>query len=455
MLGNIANSLGFGSGIDVSKLVRDLAAASRQPKIAAINERAQTVQARISAVAEVRSVLENFSQTLSAVASEGTMRPLPVVSDEAAISAETIGSGPEDASSTSIVVSQLAQAQSLYSGLFASSGDAVGEGSLTLTIGGQTTAIVIGSADATLAGVANAINAANAGVSARIVTDGGGARLVLKGQSGAANAFTLAADAGSAPGLAALAYPGAVGLTLAAAASDAQFTVDGVPFSRAGNTVSDVLPGVSFTLKEADPAKTVTLGIARQAGAVTTTMRDFVNVFNELRQEIREARDSTNADPALRALDRRLSSFVSQTVTGHPTINSLDDVGISTNRDGTITLDEQKLARAFAAEPDAVEALFDPPGQTGAGGAPLGLAANLSALADSVLGTNGGIEALGRRLSREAEEISKTRERIEAREAAYEAQLEKRFGGLEARLSALQATQAYLDQQIKVWTRDA
>ena len=62
------------------------------------------------------------------------------------------------------------------------------------------------------------------------------------------------------------------------------------------------------------------------------------------------------------------------------------------------------------------------------------------------------IEALGKSLQSEASQLAKNRERMEAREDAYKARLEKQYATLEARLSAFKATQAYLEQQVKIWS---
>ena len=44
---------------------------------------------------------------------------------------------------------------------------------------------------------------------------------------------------------------------------------------------------------------------------------------------------------------------------------------------------------------------------------------------------------------------------MEARADAYKAQLQKSFTTMDSRVTALKATQAYLEQQVKVWTNDS
>src|SRR3546814_4172945 len=96
--------------------------------------------------------------------------------------------------------------------------------------------------------LAGAINASGAGVTASIIADEGGHRLILKGPTGEAGAFTLTADAGADPGLSTFATGG--GMTEGQSAANAEFTIDGVAFSRASNIIDDVVPGMSLTLKD-------------------------------------------------------------------------------------------------------------------------------------------------------------------------------------------------------------
>jgi flagellar hook-associated protein 2 len=87
MLPPIAATLGAGSGIDTVALVRDLAAASRAPKVERFDALTRANQAKISAVARARSDLDSFATTLAGVVAGGTLRSQPVVSNPTAITA--------------------------------------------------------------------------------------------------------------------------------------------------------------------------------------------------------------------------------------------------------------------------------------------------------------------------------------------------------------------------------
>ena len=117
---SIANSLGAGSGIDTAALVRDLAVASRAPKAARFTTLENANRAKVSAVAQARSDLESFTNSLSDVTALGSLRSQPIVSDESAIAATATGGVRLGNLASEITVTQLAHAQTVYSGFTAS-----------------------------------------------------------------------------------------------------------------------------------------------------------------------------------------------------------------------------------------------------------------------------------------------------------------------------------------------
>lgn len=450
MVSSIVNTLGFGSGIDVSKLVSDLAAASREPKVARFDARARTVQTSISAVGQARSNLEGFSKSLDALVAGGELQSQPTVSDATILGAKAKPGARIGSFSGQIEVTRLAKGLTSASVYTPAASDAVGQGTMRIAIAGQTYDVVVDAANDSLNGLATAINASRSGVTASVMTDSAGARLVIKGPTGAANDVTLTSLPGSAPTLGR--YTTAQ-LTVAQSPQDSEFKIDGLTYARPSNQIDDVVPGVALTLKKVAPGAVVTVGIERPAEKLKTTIQDFVSVYNELKASLNAARTSTRNDQGLRGIDRQLAQIVAQSVTSYGTPSSLSDIGVSTNRDGTITLDQAKFDRVFLANPDEVEAIFAPTRDAmrttvtdpGIGGA-------LSALKATATATNGALASLSSRLGKEASAIAKDRDQMESREASYRARLEKQFGGVDARVGALKAQQSYLDQQIKMWT---
>jgi flagellar hook-associated protein 2 len=450
---SIAASLGFGSGIDTAQLVSDLANASRAPKAQRFDSLARDHQARISAVGQVRSDLEGFATSLATLVAGGTLRSQPSVADESIFTASIAGGVNAGALASEVEVIQLARAQTASSA-YVAAGDPVGEGTMTLTVGGTDFGITIGSGNNNLAGLVTAINAGGSGVKASISTDSNGSRLVLKGESGAAKAFTLTADTGADPALSRFTYNGTgSAMTLGQSALDARVAVDGVTYDRATNSFDDVIAGVTFTLKKAAPGTPVALGITRPSETIKQTIGDFVSVFNTLKRDIANARTSTGGDAALRSLDQQISALISKAVTSDASINSLSDIGLSTTRDGSIAIDSKKLDAAIAANPQAVEAIFNPVRDaTRTETTDPGISLALTAIKDVAVAASGSLESLGTRLGKRATVIADERAKMEEREVTFRARLEKQFGSFDARIGALKARQTYLDQQIKLWT---
>src|SRR3546814_21121517 len=87
MVSSIANSLGFGSGLDVKQLVTDLSNASRDPKIARMTDLTQTNQTRISPLARAWADRDGIPYSLSHIVADRTLRSTPTGSDESMLSA--------------------------------------------------------------------------------------------------------------------------------------------------------------------------------------------------------------------------------------------------------------------------------------------------------------------------------------------------------------------------------
>ncbi len=449
MVSSIANSLGFGSGIDTQQLVKDLAAASREPKVERVNELYKKNQVKISAVAQAKSDLEGFANSLSQMVSDGTLRSTPTVSDESVLSATSRAGLSADSFAATIEVTRLARAQTVYSGIVADKAAPIGQGTMTLTVNGVAKTITIGAANDSLEGLANAINASGAGVTASIVADEGGHRIIMKGPTGAANGFTLET---ATPALSGFAYGSGGGMTLGQSATNAEFTLDGVAFSRATNIVDDVVPGMSLTLKKAAPGQPVDIGASRPLDMIKQTVGDFVDVYNQLKKSLQSASAMSGPTTGLRELERELSALVGKVLTSHPGINKLSDIGIGSTKDGLLALDSAKLEKALATDAGAVEALFNPRRDAAhTETSDPGIAFALDAIRDKAVATDGVLDRVSKSLADKGETLVEQLEKIEEREDAYEARLEKQFGGLDAKLAALKATQTYLEQQIEMW----
>ncbi|HTU10060.1 MAG TPA: flagellar filament capping protein FliD [Allosphingosinicella sp.] len=367
MTTSIGYALGAGSGLDIKSLVTDLAAAAKAPKETLLARREAANQAKISGLAQVSSAIDSFASALSSLIAGGTLFSQPSVSDSSVFTASALAGSRLGGLSASVEVRQLAQAQTSASGYLASGTAPVGEGTLSITVGGGTPIdVTITAANNNLNGLAKAINDKNAGVTATVVTDSNGARLVVKGQTGAANAFTLSVPGGTTSGLERFA---SAAMTSPQVAQDAIVRLDGVEVTRSTNSFSDLIAGVQIDLKSAKPDVPVSVGVTRPTAAISQGVQDFVAAYNELVTMIAEqtkagAGDAAGAlrgDIGVRELQRRLAQLPTTILSSAgPGPHTLAEIGVRTNRDGTLGVDSTRLASVLASDPDGVEALFNP-----------------------------------------------------------------------------------------------
>jgi flagellar hook-associated protein 2 len=242
-------------------------------------------------------------------------------------------------------------------------------------------------------------------------------------------------------------------MTLGQSAANAEFSLDGIAFSRASNIIDDVVPGMSLTLKKAAPGQPVDIGASRPLDMIKQTVGDFVDVYNQLKKSLQSASKMSGATQSLRELERELQALVGKVLTSHGSINKLSDIGIGSTKDGLLAVDTAKLEKVLATDAGAVEAIFNPRRDAAHTEATdPGIAFALDAIRDKAIGADGVMDRISKSLTAKSESLAEQLEKIEMREEAYEKRLEKQFGGLDAKLAALKATQSYLEQQIEMWS---
>jgi flagellar hook-associated protein 2 len=371
MVGSIGFSLGIGSGLDIRTIVDGLAQAERAPKEALIKRREELNTSRVSALADAAAGIDSFAQALSGLVSGGSLFSQPSVSDPTLLSATAVPGARLSDLSAQIELIQLAKAQTLQSAPLASASAPVGQGDLILTTASGSVTVTIDAANDSLTGLVAAINGKSAGVTASIVTDTNGARLVLKGATGEANAFSLSVADGTATGLERFAFGPSVtgGLTAAQTAQDAVLRLDGVEVRRASNSFKDLIEGVQIDLKRAAPGSTINLGLTRPSAAIEQALGDFVTAYNEFSKAIAAQTNAGQSgspagplrgDLGVRELQRQLAQLPSTVLNSQGTIRTLSEIGVATNRDGTLSLNTARLKTALERDPLGVEALFNP-----------------------------------------------------------------------------------------------
>lgn len=452
------SSLGAGSGIFSADLVDQLVAAEREPTVQRLNLKQQRTEAMISAYGALRSAIEALKAPVEALSSAEGLRAFTAVSSNESLGV-SINESEVSRGNYSINVTQLAQAQSLASTTFADKDTtAVGTGTLTLSVGGVDTAVVIDGSNNTLQGVADAINDAGAGVSAGVVDTGSGFRLVISSdETGLDNSIqiSVADDDGNntdTAGLSQFVFDGVTSnMEQTVEAKDALMDINGIAISRSTNTVEGVVPGVTFSISEVG---TSTVRIEQDAGAVAGRVQEFVDKFNALQDVIANVAgfNSTtgqgailSGDSTIRNIQSSLRGLLTTIVPGmeNGDVRILSDVGITTDPStGKLEFDQSVFKDQLKEFPDQVTMLFAE--QDGVEG----VAEQAMNLVTDILASDGALTNRTDGLSDVLDRIQDQRDQLDLRMDSLRERLVRQFSAADSLIAQLNSTGNFVAQQL-------
>ena len=475
------SSAGIGSGLDVSSIVSSLMAVETQP-LTKLQTVASTMQTKLSAFGQMQSFVSSFRDAAA---------QLQTASNYAVTTATSSDTTSVGASSTTkaipgsyaVSVTSLASTQSTVSasGQFSAGTDAVGTGSITISLGtwstGQasftpksgSTAVVIpiGASENTLAGIRDKINAANAGVSATLVTDATGTRLALQSSAtGAANGFRVTVsddDAANtdALGLSRLAFdpPSATtGTTLTQSAVNTKASINGIAVETTGSTLSDVVDGMTFNLSKVTTTP-VTVSVTRNTDSVKSLVTNFVAAYNALASFLSSATsyDASTKTAALlqgdattTGLQNQLRSMVAQAGKASGTFGTLSDIGLEFQKDGRLKVNDTKLSAALSNLPELTKAMTNVDTATPTNN---GFAKSLTAWADGLLGSTGSLTGKTKSIQSQIASNQKDQDNLSTRLTAIEARIRAQYTALDTTMSNANALSKYVTQQITTWNK--
>jgi flagellar hook-associated protein 2 len=380
------SSPGIGSGLDVNGLVSQLMALEQRP-LSLLNTKEAKLQAQLSAYGSLKGALSSFQSAVAALATPARFTAVKAsVADKTVMTASAASTASPG--SYSIELQTLAQAQKLKSEAFATTDASIGSGTLTIQFGtysgGSFTlnpdksarTITLASGQSSLAGVRDAINAADAGVRASIINDGSGNRLVIASEdAGLANALKISVsdDDGNDidnSGLSRLVYDASTGgtanLSETVAAQNATLIIDGIAVSKSSNTISDAIEGVTLSLLE--EGGTTALTVARDVAGTQAAVESFVKAYNDLYKTLTDLSkyDAANkqasiltGDATVRSVQGQLRGIFNTTLsTAGGGLTALADIGVTFQTDGTLKLDSSKLTTALNDGAKDVSTLF-------------------------------------------------------------------------------------------------
>ena len=409
--GNIISSLGAGSGINSSSIVKQLVEIEKTFKQEGLDADRSKFDAQLSDYSLLKSALSTLQDSAKTLQNSSTFNTKSAgFTDSTAIVPSQLGDDAQVGSYT-LEVLAIAQAQSLSaSASFATVNSEVGKGELTFSFGewdaGQAPApnppeaftadaskdaftVTIDDSNNSLMGLRDAINKSDQGVQASIINDGNAFRLVITSASGASNELqiTVAEEGGSptntdANGLSRFAFDeGLAGanqqMTQQQAGADASLIVNGLAVTRSSNKIDDVIQGFGFDLIKAAPGEVMSINITEDKSSAEQVVRDFVDTFNAFLEAVKpltgvdpetEELGSLSRDATTKSIMTGLRGILAQAVPGSQgDFSSLATIGITTNKDGTLsiaeddpatTFNEDIFSAAFKDNYDDVKALF-------------------------------------------------------------------------------------------------
>lgn len=471
------------TNLDVNGIVSQLMKVERQP-IDKLQAKEVSYQAKLTSYGVVKGALSSFETAVKSLNSTTKFQSLKATpSDDTVLSASTTSIA--SAGTYSLEVTSLAKAQNLIADGRATTTDAIGgETDTTVTFdfgtigGGTFTAynpdtetggtysgatftsngkgaysVTIKNGNNTLEGIRDAINEAGIGVTATIINDGDAVapyRLVLSsGSLGASNSMRVTVSGDPVIGsLLAHDPEGTQNLAETVAATNANLKVNGVAVSKDSNSISDVIHGVTLNLLKETTAP-VKLTVARDTSTISTSVASLVKAYNDL-AEIFKTETSYDAtakkgatlqgDFTIRNLQAQLRSILSSAVSGTSgALNTLSDVGVSFQRDGTLKLDQTKLDTAMKDNFADIAILFSSDN---------GYLTTLNTFTASVLASNGALANRTDGIGKSITDISNRRAEMETRLLSIERRYRAQFTNLDAMLSSMNATSTYLTQQL-------
>jgi flagellar hook-associated protein 2 len=431
---------GVGSGLDVNSIVTQLMEIERQP-LNRLESDKRGLEAQLSAFGRLKSALTSFQDALDDLKSLDAFEVYKAESsDETAFTATANSSAATGFNDIQVV--RLAEAHKMGSVSIPDTGStALGSGGdqMTITVNGSSFSVDGGGM--TLSQLRDAINDApdNAGVSATIISENSGShRLVLTStETGNENAMSLSftGSLGADLGLTDINLPTDL---------DAELLVDGLyKITRSSNTIDDAIAGITLNLL-GETAGNVQLNVSRDTDSVTESVQAFVDAFNELKttfDSLAGEGDELEADSTLRSIENQVQAIFNTVPSGLTTgFSYLSEVGVSFQRDGTLSLDSDDLESAINTDFAGMAELFAHDDQ--------GYLFRLDGLIDRFVQAEGLIDVrqdgLNSRIDVTDQRIADMEYRLEIREQ----RLRNQFTLLDTLMGELQSTSAFLSQQL-------
>lgn len=445
-------TIGVGSGLPLDNLLTQIEASERN-NLVPITTKQKNNTAKISAYGSIKSSITELQKTVQALKQTKTFAPTTATTSGTGVSVAA-GSGAV-AGSYQVKVNTLAAAHNVATENFASKTDPIsGSGKLTIGVAGKDVDIDIAEGS-TLETIRNQINNSDAGVSATIINTGDSTnpyKLSISSKTTGTDNQVSVSFAGTGD-LQTKLNDSAHGGTISEvqAAANAEIEVNGISITSQSNTLEEAIGGVTMTVNTAGSTQTVS--VAKDTGAVKTSVQAFVDAYNAYIKTT-QTTTSFNDDPTLsgkllgdstlRNIKSSISDVLNTAQTGEYQI--MAQFGVKLNVDGTLAVDDEKLTKAIETNGDAVTEFF-----TGTDG----FATRMDKKLTNILSTEGPLETATAGLTKAnealTEQADKMQESIQATVARYRTQ----FSSLDTLVSKNNSTISYLAEQFSIMAKNS
>lgn len=451
---------GIGSGLDIKSIVKSMVEAETAPKASQLGRLEKTTEAKFSALGQLQSALSDF-QTAMKDLNKMTLfdNRTATSSNNAALTATTEKTALPG--SYRVEVESLATSSKVTTQALDKDFKASADGSLTIKLGAEDEGAVTVAIkqDATLVEMRDALNEQlkDKGITANIVNNpstgksqlvlssnetGSGKDIIVEGSGGVAE---LSIDSSN------KAENGLAGSL--AVAANAKFSIDGLQLESASNTIEDAIPDVTFTLKgttEANKPLTVTVGqddkgVKEQLKKFVDSYNDFMKLSNKLTSVTKVGDDKAPVvgglvgDSTVRNLVNTMRSELGNVADNSGELRVLADLGITTQKDGTLKLDDDKLKSVLETNFDAVGKFFA--GEDG-------LMSRMDNRISGYTGKDGIIGSRQKSLETTLSGIEDQTAKLKLRSVQVEARLFKQFNAMDALVGQLNSTSQQLLQSL-------
>ena len=459
---NIVNSLTGGS-IDIQALAKSLTDATRAPQQALLDNKKTLAQSKVSSIGKIYSSADQLKSALTPYGSPRQLGLSAATSDATKASFQYSPYSTQASVDLSIEIQKLATANTVSLMPLAKNTSLAGTGAgatLNIYSGDQptdpaATKTLVKSfmlADyATLDDLANAVRAVSGFDATVLNSPDGTQRLSITRGTGTAKHFYVetVVQGGGAMSDGLMANPSAFQST----GADAQMVADGLTYTSGTNSFTNLISGVTINLASTGSVRLYT---TRNTDQQVSALRSIVASYNQLLSTVNteitydkdvQKRGGLANDFVARSFLFQMRRLTTDPIAGTASNVTLAELGVRTEQNGTLTVDETRLNKVISEQPELLQNVM------ASSGTKQGALEKMLNLADTVLGVNGPFvriynDTQNRDLPAINEAIAKLNDQMDALQARYL----REFTSMQDMVSSSKNSQDSLTQAMAAWS---